>query len=128
MYLVIALFGGQALLLEDHPASKERHQKTVACVAEHDSKQEGKGDDRVRGRVHFPVRSYAVGVDQVLESVRELAGVVVSRWILAGFHPVQDGRHGTSAALLKNANNVIIICKKCNLSWLYLPFASSFYR
>lgn len=35
------------LLLQNHPESHQRHQKTVPNIPEHDGKQEGKRDDGV---------------------------------------------------------------------------------
>lgn len=70
-------------------------------ITEHHREQEGERDDGVRCRIHFTVRGNTISVDERLESVRELIGPIVSRWILKGLHSVQNGRNRRSRAFLE---------------------------
>lgn len=77
---------------------------TMAGVAKHNAKQEGKSNDGIKGRIDLAIRCHAVRVDQVLEALRELVGPI-ERWrILVRVDHVEEGRYGTTAEPLEKRN------------------------
>lgn len=72
----------------------------MTAIAEHDSEQERKRDDGVRGWIHLPIRGDAVRIDEILKGVGEFIRVIVRRRILARFHFVQDRWHRATTSFL----------------------------
>lgn len=99
-HLTFNFLSGKRFLLDHHPKTDESHYHSVTAIAEHDRKQKRKRYDGIWRRIHFPIRSDTVRIDQILEGVRKLIRMIVSRRIFASFHFIQNRRHGTSTSLL----------------------------
>lgn len=87
-YLIIRFFCSQRFLLKNHPGPKDRHERTMAEVTEHNSEQERKRNDGIRGGVHFPVRSYTIRIVERLKSRSKLVRVIVSWRIFRRVHSI----------------------------------------
>ena len=105
-YFALNFFSSQRFLFDDHPHSKESHQKPVTSITKHHRKEEGETDDGELGRVDFAIGSHSVSVNQVLETGSELVGAIERRRHLAGRHPIQNGRYRTSTSFLSTENSV----------------------
>mmetsp|Transcript_59342 Transcript_59342/g.145717 ORF Transcript_59342/g.145717 Transcript_59342/m.145717 type:complete len:215 (-) Transcript_59342:1069-1713(-) len=86
------------LLLEiaQQPAS-ERHHDPVTDITEHDTEEEGEGDDREDGGVELLVPRGTVRVDDRLRALRELGGAEVGGRGLAGLDHVEHRLHAGAA-------------------------------
>lgn len=99
-YLALNFFGRQRFLLDYHPKSEQRHQKSVTSVTKHHRKQEREADDGEGSWVNFTVSSDTVSVYEILKSSRKLVGTVIGRWHFSRHHAIQDGGNRTSTSLL----------------------------
>lgn len=50
----------------------------MAHITEHNCEQERKGDDRIKGRIHFAITGRAVGINKILEATRKLVGAILN--------------------------------------------------
>ncbi len=92
------------LLVLQHPRREDEHQQAVANVTEHDSEEEGEGDDGEDSGVGLLVPRHTVCIHDVLKRLREFVRPEVRRWGLVLWcdlpHddgelalPLQDRRH-----------------------------------
>lgn len=111
--LVLDLHRDELLLEEDEGSGGEKHDDSVTCVSEHDSKEEGEGDDGPGGWVDFSVVGDSVGVDDVLESLGELVQLEVRRRVLVGLHLVQDRWDSGSRVNCSHVKGVLDLSDVC---------------
>ena len=77
--------------LDDHPSSKENHDAGMSRIPKHPSKEEWESNNGIWCRVHFPISSNSIGINQVLKPMSELVESIECRWILGCVHPIQNG-------------------------------------
>ena len=87
--------------LANHEESGQEHEQTMAQIAEHERKQEGKRDHSERRRIDFLVTGDTVGVHDVLKTGRELVDLVVRGRLFGGVDKVNDGLGIGSSCFLK---------------------------
>ena len=95
-------------LVEDHIQCREKDDRPVSNVAEHDREQERKGDDGKEAWVDLLVRSDAIRVHDRLEALRELVRPMERRRRPVRAQLMQDRRHRCARFLLpmKKKNSV----------------------
>ncbi len=90
---LIQLLPAHGLLPENHPEGKGQQQHAVPKVTKHDSKEEGKGDNREGGWVGLPVLGHTISIHNLLEGVGDLVGLEVCGWLLICHQGLEDGAH-----------------------------------
>lgn len=90
----------QLIFAQHHEQREHEHDQTVARIAEHHGEQERKRDDREWRRIELAITGYAIGVDDILKSTRELVQSVMSRRLLFGVHSIQNRLNVTTAKFL----------------------------
>jgi len=84
----------------------EEHEKTVANVSKHHTKEKGKGDDGKGRRVCFLIASHSVHVDDVLEGSGERVCGLIGRWRSLVGEETQNGGCDCSCSIRATAEGV----------------------
>mmetsp|Transcript_3507 Transcript_3507/g.5329 ORF Transcript_3507/g.5329 Transcript_3507/m.5329 type:complete len:687 (-) Transcript_3507:294-2354(-) len=84
----------------EHGERGEEEEEAVANVTKHDTKEEGEGDDGKGRGVDLLVAGHTVRVDELLELLGELVGLVVSGWGLVRGDDLERSTGDTDAATL----------------------------
>jgi len=88
----LVLLGAQkGLLPVDHGASSHSHEETVTEITEHDSEEEGEGNNGGQTGVDFGVLGGTVSIDDGLEPKGELVGLVIGWRRLGRLDGVDNG-------------------------------------
>lgn len=61
-------------------------------ITKHDGKQEREGNDGEKTRVDFAIACNTIGINDILEALRELVCTMIRRWGLFGDQFCEDRR------------------------------------
>lgn len=80
---------------------------TMSKIAEHDAKQKGESDNRIKGWISFAIRCHAIRVDQVLKTSGELVRPVKRRRVFVRVDNIEERWYRTTAETLNKAEILI---------------------